>query len=285
MRVSSPSDAAEQEATAVGRQVMRMPNPDGPAPPSVSRGSAGLAQRLAAPGGERHADPHILDTLHSSSSSGSPLPRDMRSFMEPRFKADFSGVRIHTDQHAARLAAQLGARAFTVGRDIYFAKGEFRSDRAEGWELVAHELTHTLQQGGATRAPVAPPKAPAPPRQAAAAAQPAKAPAGAAHAPATAAPPKPPPEPAPAAVKPAPSKAGAAAPGVHDTNTARPGAVTSAPAPGLAEPAPATTAQPAPTAKALAPAKPAQRRPRAAASPRRHRRRSSASESATCSTG
>jgi hypothetical protein len=160
MRVSSPSDAAEQEATAVGRQVMRTPNPDEAARPNVSQGSAGVAQRLAAPGGERDVDPSILNVLGASSSSGSPLPRDMRSFMEPRFKADFSGVRIHTDQDAARLAAHLAARAFTVGRDIYFAAGEFQPNKAEGWELVAHELTHTLQQGGAEHVPVAPPKAP-----------------------------------------------------------------------------------------------------------------------------
>jgi Domain of unknown function (DUF4157)/A nuclease family of the HNH/ENDO VII superfamily with conserved AHH len=160
MRVSSPTDAAEQEATAVGRQVMRMPNPDEAAPPSVSQGSAGVAQRLASPGGERHVDPSILSMLGAGSSSGSPLPRDIQSFMEPRFKADFSGVRIHTDQHAARLAAHLGARAFTVGRDIYFAAGEFQLNKPEGWELVAHELTHTLQQGGASHVPVAPPKAP-----------------------------------------------------------------------------------------------------------------------------
>jgi Domain of unknown function (DUF4157)/Novel toxin 15 len=102
----------------------------------------------------------MLNMLGASSSSGLPLPRDMRSFMEPRFKADFSGVRIHTDQDAARLAAHLAARAFTVGRDIYFAAGEFQPNKAEGWELVAHELTHTLQQGGAEHAPVAPPKAP-----------------------------------------------------------------------------------------------------------------------------
>ena len=234
MRVSSPGDPAEHEASAVGRTIMRMPSPeDGHAPPGVSQTASGVAQRDAAPGSHRHADPQVLEQLRASSSSGAPLPQDMRTFMEPRFRADFSGVRLHTDQHAASLAAQLGARAFTIGRDIYFAKGEFRPDRPEGWELVAHELTHTLQQGAAARAPVASPKAPEPPKPAAAAAQPAKvapsagAPAGAgavksaaagppagaaAHGPAAApkpaAPPKPPaPKPAPAAAaKPAPPK-------------------------------------------------------------------------------
>ena len=185
MRVSSPSDPAEQEASAVGKTIMRMPDPDeahGPAPP-VSHRDAGVAQREAA-AGHPHADPQVMEQLHGSSSSGSPLPHDMLTFMEPRFKADFSAVRIHTDQHANTLSAQLGARAFTLGRDIYFAKGEFRPDRPEGWELMAHELTHTLQQGGASHAPVAPPpKAPqTPPKQPAPAAQPAKLPSAAATA-------------------------------------------------------------------------------------------------------
>ncbi len=170
MRVSSPSDPAEQEAASTGKAIMRMPEPDDARapPPATSHRDTGVVQRDAAPGSHRHADPQVLDQLRSSSSSGSPLPRDMQSFMEPRFKADFSSVRIHTDQHAAALSAQLGARAFTIGRDIYFARGEFRPDRPEGWELVAHELTHTLQQGGAAHAPVAPPKAPAPAKPAAA---------------------------------------------------------------------------------------------------------------------
>jgi hypothetical protein len=230
MRVSAPADPAEQEATAVGRTIMRMPAPDeAHAAPPISQTSAGVAQREAASGaGPRRADPQVVEKLRSSSSSGAPLPHDMRTFMEPRFKADFSGVRIHTDQHAAALAAQLGARAFTIGRDIYFAKGEFRPDRPEGWELVAHELTHTLQQGGAAHASIAPPKAPAPPKPAAAAAQPAKVPSGSGAA-------------KPAAAGPS---AGAAAHG--------PAAQTQAPKP----PAP-PPAKPAPPKQAAAPAKPA----------------------------
>jgi hypothetical protein len=258
MRVSSPSDPAEQEATSVGKTIMRMPNPDeSHAPPPISHASSGVAQRDAAPGGHRHADPHIVESLRANASSGSQLPHDMRTFMEPRFRADFSGVRLHTDDHAAKLAAQLGARAFTIGRDIYFAKGEFRPDKPEGWELVAHELTHTLQQGGAAHAPVAPPKAPPPPAKLAApAAQPAKAPASApaagaaaggaakpaaagaathgpaAAAPKPAAPPKPPsPKPAAAAAKPAPPKpAVAPPPSARDKRAAGPAVGPAAPA-------------------------------------------------------
>ena len=245
MRVSSPSDPAEQEASAVGKTIMRMPNPDdarAPAP-AVSHRDTGVAQREAAAGaGHGHADPQVMEKLRSSSSSGSPLPHDMRTFMEPRFKADFSGVRIHTDEHAAHLAAQLGARAFTIGRDIYFAKGEFRPDRPEGWELVAHELTHTIQQGGAAHAPVAPPQAPAPAKPAAPAAQPAKAPAS----PSTA--------------------AGGARPAASARGDAKPPAAVAAPAPPrAAAPArpPATLAKPAPELTKPKPAAPAAAKPRA----------------------
>jgi Domain of unknown function (DUF4157) len=220
MRVSSPSDPAEQEAASTGKAIMRMPEPDDARapPPATSHRDTGVVQRDAAPGGHRPADPQVMDQLRSSSSSGSPLPRDMQSFMEPRFKADFSSVRIHTDQHAAALSAQLGARAFTIGRDIYFARGEFRPDRPEGWELVAHELTHTLQQGGAAHAPVAPPKAPAPAKPAPpATAQPAK----------------------------APSPAAAAAPGgAAKPVAAAPSSTAAAPAPAVAAPKPAAAPKP-----------------------------------------
>jgi hypothetical protein len=264
MRVSSPGDPAEQEASAVGKTIMRMPDPADEArvpPPAVSHRDTGVAHRDAAPGGDhKHADPYIEDSLRAHGSSGSPLPPDMREFMEPRFRADFRSVRIHTDDHAGKLAAQLGARAFTIGRDIYFGRGQFQPGKPEGWELVAHELTHTIQQGGAAHAPIAPPKGPPPPKPAAsAAATPAKAPAGAPAAgsaaptatpaatapapPRAAAPPvKPPPakQPAPT-VKPqpdAPVRAGGAT-AAPETKAASPAAAKAAPAAAKAAPVPA----------------------------------------------
>jgi len=66
--------------------------------------------------------------------------------MEHRFQADLSGVRIHSDIEAARSALQLSARAYTIGDDIYFASGHFRPDTSKGRALLAHELTHVLQQ-------------------------------------------------------------------------------------------------------------------------------------------
>jgi hypothetical protein len=74
----------------------------------------------------------------------------VRAFFEPRFDYDFGAVRTHAGPGAAAAARSLNARAFTVGRDIAFASGEFRPDAPEGRRLLAHELAHVVQQGGGT---------------------------------------------------------------------------------------------------------------------------------------
>lgn len=71
-----------------------------------------------------------------------------RDFMESRFGLDFAEVRIHTDSHAEHTAQELGALAYTVGPDIFFAAGQYRPESHEGRRLLAHELTHVAQQGG-----------------------------------------------------------------------------------------------------------------------------------------
>ncbi len=78
---------------------------------------------------------------------GRPLPAPLREGLEPRFGRDFSAVRIHADSRAAGLARSLSARAFTVGGDIAFARGEYRPGTPAGDRLLAHELTHVVQQG------------------------------------------------------------------------------------------------------------------------------------------
>ncbi|MEQ8974252.1 MAG: DUF4157 domain-containing protein [Coleofasciculus sp. C1-SOL-03] len=82
--------------------------------------------------------------LNSSKGGGSPLSEDVRGFMEPRFGADFSGVRVHTGSEAVQMNKELGAQAFTHGSDIYFGAGKLPGNN----ELTAHELTHVMQQGG-----------------------------------------------------------------------------------------------------------------------------------------
>lgn len=81
-------------------------------------------------------------------SGGRPLPAEVRGEVEAAFDADFSPVRIHTGEEAAALSEDLGANAFTQGRDIYFARGRFDPQSHAGRRLLAHELTHVVQQSG-----------------------------------------------------------------------------------------------------------------------------------------
>jgi peptidoglycan hydrolase-like protein with peptidoglycan-binding domain len=85
------------------------------------------------------------------SGGGTALPPPVRHFMEPRFGASFEGVRLHDDATASTLAKGVNARAFTIGRDIFFKQGEFRPDTNDGRRLVAHELAHVLQQRAGMR--------------------------------------------------------------------------------------------------------------------------------------
>lgn len=80
---------------------------------------------------------------------GRPLSSSTRSFFEPRFGCDFSAVRVVADSRGAETARSLNARAFTAGRNIVFGPGEYRPDHAAGRSLLAHELTHVVQQGAA----------------------------------------------------------------------------------------------------------------------------------------
>ena len=83
---------------------------------------------------------------------GAPLPAGVRGFMETRFGHDFGRVRVHTGGRAEAAARSLQARAFTLGRDVVFAAGQFAADSAGGRRLIAHELAHVIQQGQAPRA-------------------------------------------------------------------------------------------------------------------------------------
>jgi hypothetical protein len=91
---------------------------------------------------------HRLARVHGViHSPGSPLDPDTRATMEPRFAHDFSEVRVHADSRAAAAAADVNARAFTVGRDIVFGRHQYDPGSRRGARLLAHELAHTIQQG------------------------------------------------------------------------------------------------------------------------------------------
>jgi hypothetical protein len=81
-------------------------------------------------------------------TGGRPLEAETRALMEPRFGYDFSQVRVHADARAADSARAVNALAYTVGRDVVFGAGQYAPHTAAGERLVAHELTHVLQQGG-----------------------------------------------------------------------------------------------------------------------------------------
>jgi len=80
---------------------------------------------------------------------GQPLPDSVRSYLEPQLGHDFSQVHIHTDAEANKLSQQLGAEAFTTGNDVFFREGVYQPDSDSGRGLIAHELTHVVQQGAA----------------------------------------------------------------------------------------------------------------------------------------
>lgn len=92
--------------------------------------------------------PRFEASLNAIRSGGQPLPESARSFFEPRFGADFSQVHVHTDAAAADLARSVNAKAFTIGRDIVFNAGHYPPGGQEGRHLLAHELTHAVQQLG-----------------------------------------------------------------------------------------------------------------------------------------
>jgi len=92
--------------------------------------------------------PQTEQRIDNLRGMGAPLPDDVRADMESRFGRDLSDVRIHTSAEAAALCAEVNARAFTVGNDVFFAPGEFAPETEQGRELLAHELTHVRQQGG-----------------------------------------------------------------------------------------------------------------------------------------
>jgi len=188
LKVSSPRDPDEQEADATSKKIMRMVLPAG-SDYGASTNSGGVFRqvkneekekklqakwqsphiaRYAASGifadqgkekeekkiqrkgeGRSDAGAGISGEIQNSAGSGASLPLSVRSFMEPRFQADFSRVKIHTGDRAADLNRKVSAQAFAVGSNIYFGKDSYNPDSHDGRTLIAHELTHTIQQGGA----------------------------------------------------------------------------------------------------------------------------------------
>lgn len=105
-------------------------------------------KRAQGSGGRTESVPDVASYLQSSRGGGSALSQEVREDLEPRFGADFGDVRVHTDSTANQVSRALGAHAFAYGRDLYFASGQYNPGSASGRWLLAHELTHTIQQTG-----------------------------------------------------------------------------------------------------------------------------------------
>ncbi|HEY9670735.1 MAG TPA: DUF4157 domain-containing protein [Waterburya sp.] len=99
-------------------------------------------------GGEAEAAPEVEAAIERKRGGGQALDNRVRVPMESAFGVDFSGVHVHTDSEADTLNQALSARAFTTGQDIFFAQGEYSPGSSSGRELLAHELTHVVQQTG-----------------------------------------------------------------------------------------------------------------------------------------
>lgn len=144
--VSSPSDASEREADSVASRVMRATKaPRSSAKNHASSEKPAIQQRPDA--ASRAAG--SLDTtaaVEAAQHGGAPMSKDQLSYFQPRFGYDFSQVRIHTGSSAAAGARAVQARAYTAGRDIVFGAGQYAPQTTSGKHLLAHELTHVVQQ-------------------------------------------------------------------------------------------------------------------------------------------
>lgn len=92
----------------------------------------------------------VEHAIERTRGGGQPLPAALLGRMEKSFGADFSGVRVHADSESDSLNRSLHARAFTTGQDLFFNRGEYNPESRRGQELIAHELTHVVQQNGGT---------------------------------------------------------------------------------------------------------------------------------------
>jgi hypothetical protein len=162
LAVNRPGDAHEQEADRVADKVLGMTETPsrracacgGECPKCSSQHGEG--ERIQTKPARAHdtaaaaAAPRSVE--EALSSRGRPLDSAAREFFEPRFGRDFSHVRVHTDASAAESARDVNARAYTLGSQIVFGQGEYAPGTSEGARLLAHELTHVIQQGAQGRA-------------------------------------------------------------------------------------------------------------------------------------
>ncbi|ABA58324.1 hypothetical protein Noc_1858 [Nitrosococcus oceani ATCC 19707] len=140
LKVSSPGDGYEQEADRIADRVMAMP---------ARQRASSVTPRIQRLSGEANGRTDVVpDSVKQTlASPGKPLDSATRSLFEPRFGHDFSQVRVHTDTLAAESAKAVNAQAYTVGDHVVFGQRKYKPRSLGGLRLLAHELTHVVQQG------------------------------------------------------------------------------------------------------------------------------------------
>jgi Domain of unknown function (DUF4157) len=134
-RVTTPEDDREKEVMPLQRQ------------PEEEKDKEGMVARMAS-GDGLAVDGEVEEGIRRLPGGGTPLAPAVQTNMESRVGYDFDAVRVHTDSNAGQLARAVNARAFTVGNDVVFGSGEYSPESKGGQKLLAHELTHVVQQTG-----------------------------------------------------------------------------------------------------------------------------------------
>lgn len=160
LSINQPNDTYEQQADHMADQVMRMPDPSVKQPgffkPAISplqrkchecEEDDKKLHRKESSTGEAHADSQLGNYVSSLGSTGQSMSSTARQFFEPRFGYNFSNVKLHTDSVAAKSAQSINALAYTSGNNIVFNSGQYSPESDNGKKLIAHELTHVVQQG------------------------------------------------------------------------------------------------------------------------------------------
>lgn len=149
LKVGAAGDQYEEEADRLANQIMAQTSQTEPIQRKAKKkvGSSDVQMKSDANILQSFdANPDIEKRIRGKSRSGSALPGELRTFMEGKMQASFGDVRVHTDQESASINDSLQSKAFTQGKDIFFNSGQFQPGTHEGKKLIAHELTHVVQQ-------------------------------------------------------------------------------------------------------------------------------------------
>ncbi|YAF94638.1 MAG: DUF4157 domain-containing protein [Nodularia sp. CChRGM 3473] len=149
LTIGQPGDKYEQQADKVAADVVQQINvlqrQELVEEDKLQRSP--MIQRLSGEAGMA-ATPELEASIQQAQGSGQPLAKSLRESMERAFGANFNGVKVHTDSQSDQLNQSIQAKAFTTGQDIFFRQGEYNPGSRGGQELIAHELTHVVQQTG-----------------------------------------------------------------------------------------------------------------------------------------